>query len=181
MERKLIWIGLLLEATIAMFAWLTSNTGDRFFQICASLSARVSMVFFLWAFYHYVRKRDNGLELSLLKVFGLVHFIHLGFVIGRQFTQGGINVTWTVYPGFIVYVAILMVTLGLIRKWKIPSWSFALYYLALWIMFFMAYVLRSFLDSSMLYGSKFTYNMLLGVMSLSGVYFIYRMINERMK
>lgn len=189
-NHKLLAIGIFLELLIVVFSYFESDgLVSFFFQSCAKLSGRISLLFFSILFvYHTVIPDLKDHEILKKKYylsfnFAILHIIHFFFLAIAVYLSGFELVPFRVAGGAIAYVMIIL--LPFIIKGKIfkklalnTLVNSYLYYV--WLIFFMTYVARLSGVNQHFTGSKNSYLILIIFTSILMIWHLLMLLKRKL-
>ncbi len=142
---KLLGLGVALEVLIFVVCYLLHPEIEETFRFAARYSGRLSAVVFLFAFYSYTMAfpkalNENKEVRNLIKLFAVLHVIHLGFLAMNIYLNDIELVPVKLLGGALAYLMIVFAPF-ILHRLKRPLQLVYFYYVA--IVMTVTYVARA--------------------------------------
>jgi hypothetical protein len=188
--NKLLPFGIALEILVLIFAYLESQ-GDwtLFFQACARLSGRVSLLYFAFILVYTAQNPSVKKGSEVLRVksvltgdFAILHLIHGVFLAIAVYLSGFELVPFRVAGGALAYALIVAAPLVISRHWvseKTLRKVQPIYIIYVWLIFFMTYLSRVRLQTPTATGSMPAYYVLIAITTGLILYFLFANLKRK--
>ncbi len=111
-----LWLllGILAEAAIFVFCYLSFNEMGEVFRYSARYSGRLSLLVYLVCFFLFAKSYKTSSEVSAVNVrravtiFCVLHFIHFGFLAANIYLNDIQLIPYKLVGGFLAYLLILV-------------------------------------------------------------------------
>ena len=187
---KLLSLGIFLELVVLVFSYYESNgVITPFFQSCAKLSGRISLLFFsLLLIYQTLVPDLKDKEIVKTKYylslnFSIIHIIHWVLLVIAVYLSGFELVPFRVAGGTIAYVMIILLPFAIkgkiLRKTALKT-IMNLYLFYVWLIFFMTYVARLTSKNIHFTGSKTSYVLLIAFTSMLMIWRLFLLTKNKL-